>query len=153
MPRCPCSQNCVMCFAYPSYVCFFPSSLTAESLGVSAQIGAGAVRGGPESVLRGFHEGSTSRVVGHQISTVFCKGCGMVRPEGSNVSCARRLKSHPSSKLRAQKIALLMCGTLKQNRNIFQHVFNVTCSLAQTTLPEMLALWDSQCGRVIAWYY
>ena len=37
-----------------SFVCFFPP--TAESFGVSAQIGFGVVRGGPE--VRS-HEGST----------------------------------------------------------------------------------------------
>ena len=39
-------------------------SPTAESFGVSAQIGSRVVRGGPEDkVPRGFHEGST-RVLG-----------------------------------------------------------------------------------------
>ena len=59
--------------------------------------------------------------------------------EGSNVSCARRLK-----KLRAQKIALLMGGTLSKSEITgFQHNFTVlTCSLAQTTRPEMFALWQ-----------
>ena len=54
---------------------FFPP--TAESFGVSAQIGSGVVRGGPE--VR-FHEGST-RVPPqfHQGSTRFCEGCGVVR--------------------------------------------------------------------------
>ena len=37
--------------------------------------------------------------------------------EGSNVSCARRLKSQRSSKLRAQKIALLT-GNAKQNQSM-----------------------------------
>ena len=48
------------------------------------------------------------------------------------MSCARRLKSHRSSKLRAQKIALLMGGTLSKTEiNGFQHTFIVlTCSLA-----------------------
>ena len=38
-------------------VCFSPP--TAESFGVSAQIGSGVVRGGPEVRFYGFHEGST----------------------------------------------------------------------------------------------
>ena len=42
------------------------------------------------------------------------------------MSRARRLKSHRSSKLRAQKIALLMGGTLsKAEINGFQHTFTV----------------------------
>ena len=44
-------------------LCFSP---TADSFGVSAQIGCGVVRGGPE--VR-FHQGSTR----------FCEGCGVVR--------------------------------------------------------------------------
>ena len=54
------------------------------------------------------------------------------------VSCARRLKSHRSSKLRAPKIALLPGGTLtKTEINCFQPTFTVlTCSLAQTTRPK-----------------
>ena len=58
-------------------------SPTAESFGVSAQIGSGVVRGDPE--LR-FHQGSTRVPPGfhhlqgcHQGSTTFCKGCGVVR--------------------------------------------------------------------------
>ena len=49
-------------------------SPTAESFGVSAQIGSGVVRGGPQ--VR-FHEGST-RVPPwfHEGSTRFCEGCG-----------------------------------------------------------------------------
>ena len=48
---------------------FFPP--TAESFGVSAQIGSGVVRGGPE--VR-FHEGSTRVPPGFdQGSTRFCK--------------------------------------------------------------------------------
>ena len=43
---------------------------TAESFGVSAQIGSGVVRGGPEvKVPPGFH----------QCSTRFCEGCGVAR--------------------------------------------------------------------------
>ena len=44
----------------------FHFSPTAESFGVSAQIGSGVVRGGPE--IR-FYKGSTK----------FCKGCEVVR--------------------------------------------------------------------------
>ena len=50
---------------------------TAESFGVSAQIGSGVVRSGPEAR---FHEGSTRVPPGfHQDSTRFCEGCGVVR--------------------------------------------------------------------------
>ena len=70
---------------------------TAESFGVSAQIGSGVVRGGPEvrfhegstRVPRGFHQGSTgvppgfhqgsTRVPRTRVPTRFCKGCGVVR--------------------------------------------------------------------------
>ena len=64
-------------------VCIF--SPTAESFGVSAQIGSGVVRGGHE--VR-FHEGST-RVPPrfHQGSTRFCEGCGVVRALKSVPSC------------------------------------------------------------------
>ena len=60
---------------------FSPFSPKAESFGVSAQIGSGVVRGGPE--VR-FHEGSTRVPPGfHQGSTRvpkgFCEGCGVVR--------------------------------------------------------------------------
>ena len=44
---------------------------------------------------------------------MFCK-VPWLALEGSSVPCARRLKSHRSSKLRAQKIALLMGGTLSK---------------------------------------
>ena len=44
---------------------------TAESFGVSAQIGSAVVRGGPE-------EGSTPPEF-HQGSIRFCEGCGVVR--------------------------------------------------------------------------
>ena len=55
----------------------FLFSPTAESFGVSAQIGSGVVRGGPD--VR-FHEGSTTVPPGfHQGSTRFCEGCGVVR--------------------------------------------------------------------------
>ena len=70
-------------------------SPTAESFGVSAQIGSGVVRGGPEvrfhdvppgfhqgsrRVPPGFHHGSTRVPPGfHQGSTRFCEGCGVVR--------------------------------------------------------------------------
>ena len=43
---------------------------TAESIGVSAQIGSGVVRGGPE--VR-FHEGFT------RVPPGFHEGCGLVR--------------------------------------------------------------------------
>ena len=47
---------------------FYSFSPTAESFGVSAKIGSGVVRGGPE--VRGFHEGSTRVPPGfHQGST------------------------------------------------------------------------------------
>ena len=50
--------------------------------------------------------------------------------EGSNVSCARRVKSHRSSKLRAQKIALLIGETLSKTEiNGFQHLVDLlACS-------------------------
>ena len=52
-------------------------SPTAESFGVSAQIGSGVVRGGPEGR---FHEGSTRVPPGfYEGSTKFCEGCGVVR--------------------------------------------------------------------------
>ena len=55
----------------------FFSPPTAESFGVSAQIGSGVVRGGPEAR---FHEDSTRVPKGfHEGSTRFCEGCGMVR--------------------------------------------------------------------------
>ena len=55
----------------------FHFSPTAESSGVSAQIGSGEVRGGP--AVR-FHEGSTRVPSGfHQGSMRFCEGCGVVR--------------------------------------------------------------------------
>ena len=47
------------------FVCFSP---TAESFEVSAQIGSGVVRGGPE--VR-FHEGST-RVPPHAVGDITC---------------------------------------------------------------------------------
>ena len=53
---------------------FQGGSPTAESFGVSAQIGSGVVRGGPEV---GFHEGSTRVFL--QGSTRFCEGCAVVR--------------------------------------------------------------------------
>ena len=50
----------------------------AESFGVSAQIGSGVVRGGPE--VRFHDEGSTRVCAGFQEgSTRFCEGCGVVR--------------------------------------------------------------------------
>ena len=53
------------------------NSPAAESFGVSAQIGSGVVRGGPE--VR-FHEGSTRIPPGfHEGSTRVPKGCGVVR--------------------------------------------------------------------------
>ena len=63
-----------LCYSL-GFISFF--SPTAESFGVSAQIGSGVVRGGPE--VR-FHEGST-RVPPkfHEGSTRFCEGCGVVR--------------------------------------------------------------------------
>ena len=61
-------------FVYLLYIIVsFSFSPTAESFGVSAQIGSGVVRGGPE--VR-FHEGST-RVP--RVSARFCEGCGVVR--------------------------------------------------------------------------
>ena len=69
-------------------ICLFYYSPTAESFGVSAQIGSGVVRGDPElrfhqgstRVPPGFHQGSTRVPPGfHQGSTRFCKGCGVVR--------------------------------------------------------------------------
>ena len=55
----------------------FFSPPTAESFGVSAQIGSGGGRGGPE--VR-FHEGSTRVPPGfHDGSTRFCEGFGVVR--------------------------------------------------------------------------
>ena len=63
----------VACFKQMCVRC----SPTAESVGVSAQIGSGVVRGGPE--VR-FHQGSTRVPPGfHQGSTRFCEGCGGVR--------------------------------------------------------------------------
>ena len=78
----------------------FNFSPTAESFGVSAQIGSGVVRGGPEvrfhedstrvppgfhqgstRVPPGFHQGSTRVPPGfHQGSTRFCESCEVVRP-------------------------------------------------------------------------
>ena len=56
---------------------FFFLPRTAESFGVSAQMGSRVVRGGPE--VR-FHQGSTRVPPGfHQGSTRFCEGCGVVR--------------------------------------------------------------------------
>ena len=66
----------------------YSCSPTAESFGVSAQIGSGVVRGGPEArfhqgstrVPPGFHQGSTRVPTGFQQgSTKFCEGCGVVR--------------------------------------------------------------------------
>ena len=59
----------------------------ADSFGVSAQIGSGVVRGGPE--VR-FHEGSTRVPPGfhqvprgcHEGSTRFCEGCGVPHAVG-----------------------------------------------------------------------
>ena len=50
-------------------------SQTAESFGVSAQIGSGVVRGGPE--VR-FHEATVPPGL-HEGSKRFCEGCGVVR--------------------------------------------------------------------------
>ena len=66
------------------FSCFDVFSPTAESFGVSAQIGSGVVRGGPEVRC---HEGSTRLPPGfHQASTRvprgsarFCEGCRVVR--------------------------------------------------------------------------
>ena len=53
---CVCVRVCVCVFGFVSLLFFvFVCSLTAESFGVSAQIGSGVVRGGPQ--VR-FHEGS-----------------------------------------------------------------------------------------------
>ena len=64
-------------YHYWTYKCvffFIPQQLKAW---VSAQIGCGVVRGGPE--LK-FHEGSTKVPPGfQQDSTRFCEGCGVVR--------------------------------------------------------------------------
>ena len=67
--------------------CFFP---TAESFGVSAQIGSGVVRGGPEvsstrvpraRVSRGFHQGSTRVVQGStRVPPGFHQGSTRVPP-------------------------------------------------------------------------
>ena len=63
-------------------------SPTAESFGVSAQIGCGVVRGNPEvrfhegftRVPPGFHQGSARVSPGfHQGPSRFCEGCGVVR--------------------------------------------------------------------------
>ena len=68
-------------------------------------------------VLRGLRDGpGRPSIKVSQGSTEFHKG------STNNVSCARRLKSHRSSKLRAQKIAvlILMGGTLsKTEMNVF----------------------------------
>ena len=71
-----CNLPCLLGKAAGTF-CLPPFSLTAESFGVSAQIGSGVVRGGPEV---GFREGST-RVPPcfYEGSTKFCKGCGVVR--------------------------------------------------------------------------
>ena len=61
------------------------------------------------------------------------------------MSCARRLKSHPSSKLRAQKIALLMGGTLSKTEiNGFQQTFTVL-SLAHLLRQRGPKCW--LCGK------
>ena len=59
-------------------VSFLPFSPTAESFGVSAQIGSG-VRGRPlgKVLPPGFHEGSTR----------FCEGCGVVRALKRDTAC------------------------------------------------------------------
>ena len=75
---------CVFPFVCVCFSSFFAPT-AAESFGVSAQIGSGVVRGGPEvrfhegstRVPRGFHQGST-RVL-HEGSARFCEGCGVVR--------------------------------------------------------------------------
>ena len=55
-------------------------SPTAKSFGVSAQIGSGVVRGGPEVRFTRVPQGSTRVPPGfHQGSTRFCEGCGVVR--------------------------------------------------------------------------
>ena len=54
-----------------AFVCFSP---TAESFGVSAQIGSGVVWGSPE--VR-FHEGS-------RVARGFYEGCGVVRAQKEN---------------------------------------------------------------------
>ena len=64
-------------------------SPTAESFGVSAQIGSGVGRGGPE--VR-FHQRSTRVPPGcHQGSTRvppgFCEGCGVVRALKKSTAC------------------------------------------------------------------
>ena len=70
----------------PPVVPFY--SPTAESFGVSAQIGSGVVRGGPEvrfhegstRVPPGFHQGSSRVPPGfHEGSARFCECCGVVR--------------------------------------------------------------------------
>ena len=93
------------------------------------------VRRGPDTGLyrvpQGSHKGSTRL---HKVSQGFHKCSGkqcVVRPPSEKPS---------ESKLRAQQIALLMGGTLsKAEINGFHHTFTVlTCSLEQTTRPEML---------------
>ena len=63
-------------FRFGAHVLCSPFFPTADSFGVSAQIGSGVVRGGPE--VR-FHKGSTRVLPGfHEGSTRFCEGCGVV---------------------------------------------------------------------------
>ena len=65
--------------------------------------------------------------------------------QGSNVSRPRRLKSHRSSKLRAQKIALLMGGTLSKTEiNGFSCALSLCCQLL-TCSGNARALWQTHC--------
>ena len=74
------SARCCLCVRLTGSLYFSP---TAESFGVSAQIGSGVVRGSPEvrfhkgstRVPPGFHQGSTRVPPGfHEGSTRFCEG-------------------------------------------------------------------------------
>ena len=70
---------------------------------------------------------------------------GLSWGEGSSVPCARRLKSHRSSKLRAQKIASLMGGTLSKTEiNGFQEILTVL-SLAYLLTQSGPKCW--LCGK------
>ena len=96
--------------------------------------------------VSGFHEAAQGFHKAPQGSTrvpeMFCK-VPWFAPEGSCVSCARRLKSHRILEGSEDRFAHGRNTKKKQNQWFLAHVHCfVTCSLAQATRPEMLALWQ-----------
>ena len=105
--------------------------------------------------LRGFHEDSrVPRAVAEVRVQGFDKGHKARSTSSTNVlHVPRRLKSHRSSKLRAQ-IALLMGGTLSKTEinAFFLRTFTVL-SLAHFLRQRESFVTNSLCSRANAWHY